>query len=309
MLSACALRDFHASKGCVLVITGRFKESLSLLAWGYNEEALVEAFLDRAIVLLESVVEEFEIVLVDDGSTDRTGGIVDAYAVREPRLKVVHHERNQDVGVALRTAVQNASKKYLLWQTVDWSYDIKQLRIFLELTAYFDVVHGVRPVPERLFSRIPVVRSMYRVKGRSDTFGKAFVSLANYYVLRILFGVPFHDFQNVTLYPTALVQSIDHVGKSSFSNPEYLLKAYAAGARFIEVPVNFIPRKVGRAKGTRLRSIAHSLQDIATQWLTWGWKFRRDHPYTSGRIERVAEPFKLQEPVLQLVLHLFKDFP
>ena len=140
--------------------TDKFKESVSLLAWGYNEEILIEAFLNRAVALLESTVEEFEIVFVDDGSTDRTGTIVDAYAVREPRLKVIHHERNRDVGVAIRTAVRNASKTYLLWETVDWSYDIKSLRVFLELMAHFDVVQGVRPVPERLLSRIPLIRSV-----------------------------------------------------------------------------------------------------------------------------------------------------
>jgi glycosyltransferase involved in cell wall biosynthesis len=291
------------------VIADKFKQSVSLLAWGYNEEALVEAFLKRAIALMEATVEDFEIVFVDDGSTDRTGVLVDAYAAREPRLRVVHHERNMDVGIAIRTAVQNASKTYLLWQTVDWSYDIKRLRIFLELMAFFDVVQGVRPVPERLFSRIPLIRSIYRVKGRSDSFRKAFVSLANYYLLRVLFGAPFHDFQNVTLYRTAFVQGLEHQGSSSFSNPEYLLRAYAAGARFIEVPINFSPRSQGVGKGTRWRAIGHSLRDIASQWRDWGWKLRRNHRYDPMQIQRVAEPFKLPEPVLQLVLPLFKDFP
>jgi glycosyltransferase involved in cell wall biosynthesis len=287
----------------------KFQRSVSLLAWGYNEELLVEAFVDRAVALLESAVEEFEIIFVDDGSTDRTGVIIDARAARDPRLKVVRLARNQGVGVALRTAVRSASNEFLLWQTVDWAYDIKHLRIFLELTTHFDVIQGVRPVPERLFSRIPLIRSVYRVKGRSDTFSKAFVSLANYYALRLLFGVPFNDFQNVTLYPTALVQAIEHRARSSFANPEYLLKAYSRGARFIEVPINFIPRVAGRAKGTRWRSIAASVGDIAAQWLAWGRKLRREHPFTPGRIQRVADPFKLEEPVLRLVLPLFKDIP
>lgn len=287
----------------------KFKESVSLLAWGYNEEGLIEAFLDRAIALLASTVDDFEIVFVNDGSTDRTGAIVDSYAMREPRLKVVHHERNHDVGIALRTAVQSASKAFLLWQTVDWSYDIKNLRIFLELTRHFDVIHGVRPIPERILSRIPLIRSVYRVKGRSDTFAKAFVSLANYYVLRILFGAPFNDFQNVTLYPRKLVQGMDHRGRSSFSNPEYLLKAYFSGARFLEVPINFIPRTAGRGKGTRWRSVLRAIDDILTQWWIWGRKLRRNHRYDRWQIQRVAEPFKLPEPVLYLVLPLFADFP
>ena len=70
---------------------GRFDRSVSLLSWGYNEEALVPDFLDRAINLLSDTVEDWEIIFVDDGSTDRTGAIADEYARREPRLRVLHN--------------------------------------------------------------------------------------------------------------------------------------------------------------------------------------------------------------------------
>lgn len=76
---------------------GRFDRSVSLLTWGYNEEALVAGFLDRAIDLLERTVEDWEIVFVNDGSSDGTGTIADEYAHREPRLRVLHNERNLNV--------------------------------------------------------------------------------------------------------------------------------------------------------------------------------------------------------------------
>jgi hypothetical protein len=63
-------------------------------------------------------------------------------------------------------------------------------------------VIGVRPVPIRLLAYIPVVRSIYRVRTRSDNFARAMVSLANYYVLRILFGMKVHDFQNIQFHRT-----------------------------------------------------------------------------------------------------------
>src|SRR5262249_7655972 len=162
---------------------------------------------------------------VDDGSTDRTPEILQNFARLEPRLRVIRHPRNLNVGFAFRTALAAAGKDYFFSQTVDWSYDLSKLRVFLELLRHFDVVQGIRPVPIRLFSYIPVIRSVYRIQRRSDTFYKAIISLTNYYILRILFGARFHDFQNITFYPTKLVREIKLVGRTSFTNPEILLKS------------------------------------------------------------------------------------
>jgi glycosyltransferase involved in cell wall biosynthesis len=288
----------------------KFERSVSLLAWGLNEEYLIEGFLDRAFALLAETVVDYEVVFVDDGSTDRMPELLAAYAAREPRLKIVRHDRNYNVGIACRTAISNASKQYMFWQTVDWAYDLKNLRIFLELLNHFDAVQGIRPVPIRLLSYIPVLRSVYRVNKRSDTFRKAIVSLGNYYLLRLLFGVRFHDFQNVTIYPTKFVQALQIVGETSFINPELLLKTYARGIRFIEVPIRFIPRTQGEAKGTRLMTILLSVADIFRNWLVWGIEYRRDLKRNAEdrRIWRVSEPFVLDREVLELVIPLFEDF-
>jgi glycosyltransferase involved in cell wall biosynthesis len=283
---------------------------LSLLAWAYNEEQLVEGFLERAVSLLEETVDDYEVVFVDDGSTDETGALADAFARTHPMVRVIHHPQNLNVGMACRTAVAHARKDYLLWQTVDWSYDLTNLRLFLELLDYYDVVQGVRPVPIRLLSYIPVVRSIYRVRSRSDNIRKALVSLINYYVLRILFGVRFHDFQNVTIYPRRLVQSFAMRGRTSFVNPEFLIRSYAAGAGFIEVPISFIKRSAGKAKGTKLRTILRAVIDIAGNWLQWGWRFRLGGrlAWAPHRIERVSAPFALREPVLRICVAMFREF-
>jgi glycosyltransferase involved in cell wall biosynthesis len=288
----------------------KFERSVSLLAWGLNEEDLVEGFLDRAFALLAETATDYEVVFVDDGSTDRMPELLAAYAAHEPRLKIIRHDRNYNVGIACRTAIANASKEVLFWQTVDWSYDLRNLRIFLELLNHFDVVQGIRPVPIRLLSYIPVLRSIYRVNKRSDTFRKAVVSLGNYYLLRLLFGAKFQDFQNVTFYSTKFVHSLSLVARTSFVNPELLLKSYAQGLRMIEVPIPFIPRTQGEAKGTRLKTILRSVVDTFRNWLAWGIQYRRDLKRHAGdrRIWRVSEPFVLDREVLELVIPLFQDF-
>lgn len=288
----------------------KFKRSVSMLTWGYNEEELVGGFLDRATALLDATVEEWEIIVVNDGSRDRTGEILNEYARRDPRIVVIHNERNLNVGQSCKRAIKAANKEYLFWQTMDWSYDLKNLRIFLELLNYYDVVQGIRPTPIRLLSYIPLLRSIYRAKKRSDNMQKAIVSLSNYYVLRILFGVKFQDFQNVTFYPSRLIQSVNLEGDSSFLNPECLLRVYEQGATFLEVPIPFIPRTQGEAKGTKVTSIIRSITDIGSNWLKWGWKYRgqMQKQYPEKRIFRIAEPFHLETEVAALAVPLFKDY-
>jgi len=291
-------------------LTEKFDRSVSMLAWGYNEEALVEDFLDRAFALLEDTINDYELVFVNDASTDRTGQILADYAQKEPRLRVITHETNLNVGFACRTAIAGAQKEFLFWETVDWSYDLTYLRIYLELLRYFDVVQGIRPAPERLLSHIPVIRSIYRVKSRSDTLRKAVISLSNYYLLRLLYGVDFHDFQNVTFYPTALAQSLTLMGTSSFVNPELLIKAHAQGARFLEVPIRFIPRQKGEAKGTKLRTVVRSVRDVLGNWLQWGLRLRleRRRLRRPDQISRVSQPVYLDEEVLNIIVPLFKCY-
>jgi glycosyltransferase involved in cell wall biosynthesis len=287
----------------------KFDRSVSLLAWGLNEELLLEGFLDKAFAMLEAAVTDYEIVFVNDGSTDRTAEILAAYQASEPRLKVINNPENVNVGISCRRAVNAASKEYLFWQTVDWSYDLTELGIYLELLNHFDVVQGIRPVPERLLSYIPLLRSIYRVQRRSDSIVKAAISLTNYYVLRILFGVHFHDFQNVTFYPTRLAQSLSLQATTPFVNPELLIKAYYSGASIIEVPINFIPRTEGEAKGTRLPILVRTIRDILKNWLSWGWRLRLSHRKSGrGSISRVARPLLLPESVVRTVIPLFKKF-
>ena len=290
-------------------LTKKFNFSVSLLAWGLNEEELLEGFLSRAFALLDATVEDYEVIFVDDDSTDETANILEAYRQREPRLKVITNAQNVNVGISCRRAINAASKDFLFWQTVDWSYDIDALRIYLELLKHYDVVQGIRPVPERLLSYIPVLRSIYRVKGRSDNLWKAMVSLGNYYVQRILFGVHFHDFQNVTFYPTKLAQSLDLQGVTPFVNPEMLIKAFYRRSRFIEVPISFIPRSKGEAKGTKIMTILRTIADIIKHWVAWGWRIRLPSARRNrGSIQRVANPIRLPDEVLVLILPLLKKF-
>ena len=93
----------------------------------------------------------------------------------------------------------------------------------------------------------------------------------------------------------------------SFVNPELLLKSYYGGTRFIEVPIRFIPREKGAAKGTKLKFVLRSVIDILRNWLAWGIRVRWQRA-SGQRIRRVSEPFGLNQKILRLILPLFEDF-
>ena len=97
----------------VLKHENKFERSVSLLCWAYNEEESLPEFLERATDLMDASVSDYEIILIDDGSTDRTYELATAFQARNHRLKVFQNERNLNVGISSRRAIQKATKEYL----------------------------------------------------------------------------------------------------------------------------------------------------------------------------------------------------
>jgi glycosyltransferase involved in cell wall biosynthesis len=234
--------------------------SLSMLGWALNEEDSVEEYVERAEALLRTLTDDFELIVIDDGSTDRTAEILQRCQRSRPWLRLHRNGVNRGSGYNTKIAISLARKRYLFWQTVDWAYDLKHLSSSLPYLADHDVLQGVRE--ETLSWRGMLTR-------RSDTAYKGLVSIVNYGLIRALFRLPVHDYQNVTVYPTALIQSVTLESESAFTNPECLLRVWWKGASIKEFPVPFRKRERGRAKGTRPRVIVRSIADILGAWFRW----------------------------------------
>jgi glycosyltransferase involved in cell wall biosynthesis len=298
------LRESNAAMGT----TEKLGHSVSLVCYAYNEEDLIAEFFKKAIETVEAVVTDYEVVFIDDCSTDGTWEIAQRWARENNHIRIYRNDRNRNIGYSFKRGVSLAEKELLFWQTIDWSYDLSDLRIFLQLMDHFGLVVGVRPVPMRLLAHIPVVRSIYRVRTRSDDFLRAMVSLANYYVLRILFGLDVHDFQNIQFHRTKTLQSFNLYGESSFLGIEMMIRARSIGLDMIEVPIRFLPRTKGVSKGIRLHAIWNSSHDIVRNWVSWGWRLRLEGRSNKARIYRLSEPVFLDEEVIVLCAPLFKRF-
>lgn len=274
-------------------LSGKFDKSVSLLSWAYNEEDSIQEYLEKVTAIMDTTVEDYEIVLIDDGSTDRTNDIASAFARKDPRLRVLKNEKNMNVGYSSRRAIKEASKEYLFWQPIDWCYDISDLRADLEYLKSYDIVQGARRRPVEvkigILKPLAALLKLFGIKHltrRSDTIEKAIISVINYILIRALFRIPLSDFQNVTFYPTKWIQSIKFEAKSSFANPEGLIKSYWNGKSIKEVPINFIPRASGIAKGTRPKAIMNSIKDVFTLWFKWVILGRRGR-IRKGTIDRL----------------------
>jgi len=246
----------------------KVKFSLSMLGWALNEEESIGDYIDRAEACLKATTDDYELIVIDDGSTDDTWDIARAYQRTRPWLRLYQNEFTRGPGFNTKRAIALAQKDYVFWQTVDWAYDIRELLASLPMLDRYHVLQGVRlaPIsPTGLFAQ------------RSDHFGKAIVSITNYFLINLPFQLPLRDYLNVTVYPRRLIQAVELETESSFTNPECLLKAWWRGVTIKEIPVAFIKREKGRAKGTRLPALVAAISDILSWWVQWIVLGRRTH--------------------------------
>lgn len=251
------------------------KYSFSLWSWALNEEGLVEDFVQKSVGHLSRVSDDFEIILVDDGSTDRTWEIMSGLSKKYPMLKIIRHGENLQPGLCMHTCKKHTTKEIVFWNTVDMFFDTAQLPEFVKYLDEYDVVQGIR-----VDRKSNTYRGLYR----------RINSLINYYLIRLLFGVPLHDFQNVTFLRWDFIKSIEFDSASSFTNPECVIKAYYSGKKIKEVQMKHMDRSSGKAKGGRPNTVMIAVRDILKCFFLW--RILRRVRITRGEVV----PFYIGQP-------------
>lgn len=213
----------------------------------YNEEATVGDVLREAHELLSRSGLDYEILVCNDGSTDRSREIIEKATVEYPHFKVIDHAQNLGIHAAFERLYTEATKEFVFVNAADRQWKTAILFDLLPLTGNWDIIIASRKKkPYGLFRR--------------------FISWCFNALPFILFGVRTFDAGAIKLIRREVVKRFNLVSRSPFSEAERLIRASRAGYRITEYPVSVSPRKAGSSQGVRFRALLYAFFDIFRVW-------------------------------------------
>jgi glycosyltransferase involved in cell wall biosynthesis len=218
---------------------------ISVVLPAHNEEAVLAVTLDKSVATLSEIAPDYEIIVVDDGSSDQTGSIAEEYAAANPHIRVVHNRPQRGYGGALIAGFNAITKPLAFFMDADDQFDIRDLALLLPLRE-----QGHRAVlGYRLHRQDSPLRKV-------NAWGwKLLVST--------LFDLHVRDVDCAfKLYDTSLVRAVDVTAEGAMVNTEMLVKLTRMGVPFVEVPVRHYPRVHGQASGANLRVIFHAFREL-----------------------------------------------
>ena len=224
------------------------RHAISFVLPAYNEEANVTRAIDSVFAVAERLCSSFEIIVVDDGSSDRTSELVTEAAVLHPQVRLVRHARNRGYGEALRTGFLHARKDYVFFTDADNQFDMEELTLLLPWADRVDVVAGFR-------------------KNRQDPAMRRLNAWVWNRLVRVLFYVPVRDIDCAfKLFRRTALEDIDIESVGAMVNTEIMVKLGRTGKTVVEVGVTHLPRTAGTARGAKLTVIARALVEVSRMY-------------------------------------------
>lgn len=219
--------------------------SVSLFFPVYNDATTVRIVAEQGIALLDGYADRFEIIIVDDGSPDRSGAIADELAREYPDIvRVIHHESNRGYGAALRTGVDACQYEWICMVDGDNEYAVTDLRKMLELRAYYRLIIAFR------------YRKLYSTS-------RVFISFVYNLVLRHLFRTPFRDISTgIRTINRSVLKEVSLTSNSPFIGAELAIKTMLCGYPVGELGIQTFPRSFGRGSSTSMKNIFLTVQDM-----------------------------------------------
>jgi len=224
--------------------------SISAVLPAYNEEKVIADTVKSMVETLGSLTDDYEVIVVNDGSRDATQQVVEALSSRNPRVRCVSHPVNRGYGAALGTGFAAATKELVFMTDGDKQFDARELADFLPAIQEADLVIGYR-------------------SPRMDPFMRRLNGWGWNLVVRLLFGYVARDVDCAfklfrrSILDTVRVQS----GGATFS-AEFLIRARRAGYRIVEMRVTHFPRTAGRATGAKPSVILRAFRELIRLRLT-----------------------------------------
>lgn len=229
--------------------------SLSVVIPARNEEGNLEACVETVLEALEGITEDYELIIVDDGSTDGTGALAERLVTKLRGVKVVHNAPALGFAAAYRHGAGLASKAYVALIPGDNEIQPSSVRAIFEAIGKADLVV---PFTVNQDSR-PWVRQQ---------LSRTFTNTVNF-----LFGFDLRYYQGPCIYPAGVLRALRVTTGGFVFLTEMLVRALAAGFRPVEVPMYIQARRFGASSAVTTRNVATALKTVAR--LFWDIKVRR----------------------------------
>lgn len=218
--------------------------SLSFVIPAFNEEPNVAEALRRASATCQTLNFDYEIILVNDGSRDRTGEIAKSMIGRIPNLRVVENNPNRGYGGALKAGFYAAGKEWIAFAPSDNQFDFNQVRDLMAQASKADIITGYRANDADSFMR------------RVNRWGWN-------WLVRLLFGYMTRDIDcGFKLFRREILQRVTLLSDGAMVDTELLAGARARGYRITEAPLKHLPRTAGSPTGANAKVILRAFRDL-----------------------------------------------
>ncbi len=218
--------------------------SISVFFPCYNEQDNITRVVEQALTVLEKLNADFDVIIVNDGSSDRTGQIADEIAGQKDRVKVVHHRTNLGYGAALQSGFKAATKELVFYTDGDGQFDINEMPPLLRLMEQYDIV------------------SCYRLN-RQDNLIRKINGWCWTKLVCLLFGMKIRDIDCAfKLYKREIFDNIKVVSTGALIDAEILARAVRKGYRVTQQGIHHYPRTAGAQTGANLRVILRAFKEL-----------------------------------------------
>ena len=234
------------------------KPGLSIFFPAYNDAGTIASLALVAHMTARDLTDDHEVIVVEDGSPDHTGALLDEMARHFPWLKVVHHERNRGYGGALRSGFATASKELVFYTDGDAQYDPREMaRLWAALTPGTDFVNG------------------YKIS-RNDPVHRIVIGRLYHWFVKLAFGLRLRDVDcDFRLLRRSVFDRVTLTRSSGVICVELMKKVQDHGYRIAEVPVHHFHRSYGKSQFFNFPRVGRTLADLARLW--WELVLRREH--------------------------------
>lgn len=234
-------------------------KNLSVFFPLYNEEGNVKNTVKKAIEVLEKLQVEYEIILVNDGSKDKTKEVIDRIVEVNPKIRAIHHTKNLGYGEALKSGFYNAKYDTICYTDGDGQFDFSEVDKFLEKIPEYDLIIGYR-----IKRRDPFFRILFKEGWKLSLFA--------------FFRLTIKDVDcGFKMIRKSVLEKISRLKSSrgAMINAELAIKAKKMGLRIGQVGVNHYPRLSGKPTGASLKVIIKSYLDLINLW----WELKQEKKY------------------------------